>query len=341
MTKGEFIRDLYLFAKERPEYIRFGQFIFNYIEETYGVARDVQFIDKVDCFYVDENVDKFIDCAYKRIFSYLTIEALEDGLTAILDMTDDNEPIEYCIDEGEWITLKSGEKTQPINKGQKLSFKGERKPSKYNDNNIGRFTISKKCNLKGNCMSLLFGDNANKHTSLEGYTSVFSYLFAWCYKIVEIEANFLPATTLADKCYHSMFQGCTSLVNAPDLPSTTLAKYCYSYMFEGCTSLVNAPELPATTLAKYCYEYMFMRCTSLVTAPELPATTLANGCYYEMFKYCSKLNNITMLATDISASNCLTYWVSGVALTGTLIKSPSMDNILYLIPEKWTIQDYK
>ena len=36
-------------------------------------------------------------------------------------------------------------------------------------------------------------------------------------------------------------------------------------MFEGCTSLVNAPELPATTLARGCYDLMFKGCTSLTS----------------------------------------------------------------------------
>ena len=34
-----------------------------------------------------------------------------------------------------------------------------------------------------------------------------------------------------------MFQGCTSLTQAPELPATTLASYCYYSMFSGCTSL--------------------------------------------------------------------------------------------------------
>jgi hypothetical protein len=79
-----------------------------------------------------------------------------------------------------------------------------------------------------------------------------------------------------------MFQGCTSLVNAPSLPATTLAAYCYYYMFYGCTSLVNAPALPATTLANDCYVSMFQGCTSLqvvstaFTITTLPANALLN-----------------------------------------------------------------
>ena len=61
---------------------------------------------------------------------------------------------------------------------------------------------------------------------------------------------------------------------------------------------------------------MFYGCTSLTTAPELPATTLIANCYNNMFSSCSSLNKIITYAADISATNCLIDWVSGVAATG-------------------------
>jgi hypothetical protein len=47
-----------------------------------------------------------------------------------------------------------------------------------------------------------------------------------------------------------------------------------------------------------------------------------------------------MLATDISASNCLTNWVSGVASTGTFVKHPDMTSLpsgVSGIPSGWTV----
>jgi hypothetical protein len=115
-----------------------------------------------------------------------------------------------------------------------------------------------------------------------------------------------------------MFKDCTSLTTAPNLPATTLEYYCYNNMFEGCTGLTTAQsKLPATTLANSCYLSMFQGCTSLTKAPELPATALTNACYYGMFKNCTSLNYIKCLATNISESNCTTYWVQDVAPTGT------------------------
>lgn len=50
--------------KNKPEGWRNGQFVFNYIDRNYGVARTVQFKDGVDCFYDDDSIDSFIEhCA--------------------------------------------------------------------------------------------------------------------------------------------------------------------------------------------------------------------------------------------------------------------------------------
>ena len=190
--------------------------------------------------------------------NYLTIEALEDNLT--VTFTND---IEYTIDGNEWITLKASSESQPINIGQTLSFRGELIPNK--SNGIGTFTINKRCNLKGNCMSMLFGDNAANNYSLRGKNYAFYGLFQGCSDIVNVDSNFLPATTLTDFCYDHMFYGCTSLTTAPELPATTLELECYGYMFQNCSSLTTAPELPATTLVSFCYIYMFYGCTRIST----------------------------------------------------------------------------
>ena len=126
------------------------------------------------------------------------------------------------------------------------------------------------------------------------------------------------------------------------LPATTLANSCYYGMFSGCTGLTTAPELPASTLAINCYQRMFQYCEKLTTAPELPATTLAYGCYRDMFNGCTNLNHIECLATDISASDCLTNWVSGVASTGTFVKDASMTSWTEGtsgIPTGWTVEE--
>ena len=168
--------------------------------------------------------------------------------------------------------------------------------------------------------------------------SCYNAMFYNCSSLTTAPA--LPATTLISNCYYSMFRNCTSLTTAPALPAITLAYSCYNAMFYNCSSLTTAPALPATTLADSCYSGMFQNCTSLTTSPALPATTLADSCYNSMFRGCTSLNYVKMLATDISASNCLYYWVQNVAPTGTFIKHPDANIPTGIdgIPTGWTVE---
>ena len=255
------------------------------------------------------NSDMYFDFS-----SYLTIEALEDNLT--VTFTND---IYYGIDGKEWIKLNAGVETPPINVGQTLSFKGELIPN--SSSGIGTFTISKKCNLKGNCMSLLFGDNAANNYSLRGKDWAFHNLFYNCKNIVNVDGNFLPATTLSTYCYYTMFYGCTSLTQAPKLSTSNLEKQCYYAMFSHCTSLTQAPELPATTLASQCYDQMFHGCEALTMAPELPATALSYGCYSNMFNGCTSLTTAPELPATALSNSCYSGMFEGCS---NLTTSPEL-----------------
>ena len=270
----------------------------------------------------------------------------------------------YSLNNGStWTALGDGESTPIITSGNKILWKGDLVPS-YDG--IGTFSSDADYNASGNIMSLLYGDDfyANDKSIRVEYAfeslfngdthiltppllpaislsrSCYTNMFYWCTNL--ITAPELPATTLASDCYSSMFQGCTSLTTAPDLPATTLTDYCYSYMFEGCTSLTTAPALPATTLETSCYRYMFQGCTRLIRAPELPATTLESNCYRNMFYGCTLLNYIKCLATNISASNSLTAWVTSVPFKGAFVKAADMKSWRRGpdgIPPGWTVVD--
>ena len=307
-------------------------------------------------------------------YDYLTIEALEDGLSVKMTYND----CEYSIDRSsKWYPLNKGTYTPAINTGQTLSFRAN--ATVYNNFNnskygIGTFTITKKCNVWGNVMSLMNKDNPHEATledrnfddlfshcstivsckdlCLPTYTKRYCYasMFYGCTSLVN--APELPATDLTVRCYYNMFNGCTSLVNAPELPAMTVFGGSYERMFYGCTSLVNAPELPATELNYYyvggsdfagCYKEMFKGCTSLVNAPELPATTLVVDCYVYMFYGCSNLNYIKAMFTNApsSVSNATQNWVIGVSSVGTFVKNSAATwDIVGVdgIPEGWTVE---
>jgi hypothetical protein len=72
MTYGDFITQIWKEVAKCPKSWRRGQSVFNVIEEQFGsIARDVQFIDGVDCFYRDddETINLFIDHAWIRYAS--------------------------------------------------------------------------------------------------------------------------------------------------------------------------------------------------------------------------------------------------------------------------------
>lgn len=66
LGKKQFEAPIWEAVNNRPKYIRRGQQVFNTVEELYGVAREVQFVDGVDCFYLDKNIEPFLEKAYNR-----------------------------------------------------------------------------------------------------------------------------------------------------------------------------------------------------------------------------------------------------------------------------------
>ena len=153
---------------------------------------------------------------------------------------------------------------------------------------------------------------AGNHPTMASYC--YFYMFNGCTSLTQAPA--LPTTTLATNCYAYMFYGCTALTKAPLLPATTLADSCYSNMFFGCTSLTQAPILPATTLANYCYNGMFQGCTALTQASALPATTLAQSCYKSMFNRCTNLTQApNVLPATTLAESCYMYMFEFTAIT--------------------------
>lgn len=193
---------------------------------------------------------RFMSNSVIDINNYLTIVALEDGLTAQLLFN----ACEYCVDgDGDWKSLPADTNTKMINTGQTLSFRGNLIPT--TNRGIGSFTISKSCNLEGNCMSMLFGDDAANNFSLSGKSNAFNGLFQYCTRIKSVSSGFLPATILANYCYRFMFSHCTSLTTAPELPAIDLVSGCYDSMFEDCSKLNYIKAMFTTEPSGYYNSY--------------------------------------------------------------------------------------
>lgn len=236
---------------------------------------------------------------------YLTFLALEDGT---FNFT--RNAINYSLDDGQtWTALPTNTSTQTVTAGSKIMFKGNASITSYG---IGTFSSTGNYEAMGNPYSLRYDDDFDG--VLESGTNEFKNLFSGSTGLISAEHLALPAETLAQGCYATMFYGCTSLTTAPELPATTLVVDCYGDMFNGCTSLTAAPALPAATLAA--------------------------NCYYGMFYGCTSLNYVKMLATDVSPIDCLLRWLSGVSSSGTFVKHPNanLPSGASGIPKGWTVE---
>lgn len=269
--------------------------------------------------------------------NYMTIEPLADGF----NFTCVNTNVEYTTDGKKWTKLSANTNSETFSSGQFISVRSKLQPGEY----FGRFLLrGAQCNLRGNCLSLIFGDYAKGKLDISQYTQVFYQTFYGQTGIISVEKNFLPALILGDGCYAEMFRECTILTSAPDLPATTLSINCYGAMFQRCIRLTTAQTiLPAMNLVNNCYQMMFINCTSLTTAPVLPATTLPNiTCYQQMFASCSKLSYLeihatTYFSTTLSLMQMLTN--AGTSATSKVIymHRGGKANVIKTLNTSWTI----
>ena len=289
----------------------------------------------------------FVPNPYKN--QYLTFEAVRAGTFSFSGTSGgsiDNVYIEYSLDSGTtWETLPRNVSTYTVQAGDKIMWKGNLTPgATYPYQGIGTFSSSDWYNVEGNPMSLLYGNNFSGRTSLVGSSYAFDGLFYGntglksiehlslpaktlsesCYAsmfngcgITSIPGNLLPATTMKRACYNNMFGACRSLTAIPSglLPALNLAEWCYASMFRGCSGLttVSSDLLPAETMSGWCYDLMFQNCTSLVTVPAdlLPGTTMAKDCYYGMFQGCTSLTTGPDLPASTLVEDCYEHLFYG------------------------------
>lgn len=315
-----------------------------------------RFIPVDDMEYISyiENTDKVHICNINEHSNdYLTFIAKSKGTFVFAGIMEVNK-ISYSLDNGRTWSEPSNNVSITVNKRNKVMWKGEMTPYTSETGNlvgIGFFDQSSaEFDIRGNIMSLLYGDEYRNVISLTGKDYAFCGLFANT-EVINARNLSLPATTLSVACYMQLFYNCTKLKATPVLPAETLAVNCYKYMFSNCTLLKYAPALNSVLLADSCYCNMFDGCTSLEIMPDLPATvlqpnaysnmfsncislktssvlyasTLVQDCYKEMFKNCITLNNITALFTTEPSDEYTKDWVYNVSETGVFSCSPDAE----------------
>jgi len=252
---------------------------------------------------------------------YICFEALEAGSTIDLDGYGRPSGFEYSTDGENWVDFNAV--ITLANVGDKCYFKT--KSPRYNIYHELFPGFSTTCNFKGsgnlkvsgNIMALL--DSENPPTTMtDDYANCFKQLFQYNENVSDASELVLPATTLAENCYYSMFSGCTKLEKAPSILATTLAKSCCNSMFYNCAKLTTAPPaLLAADLAESCYYSMFDRCSTLVTPPVMAAKILGDHSCQGMFSDCQLLTSAPDLSsiTTVGANSCDAMFARCLSLT--------------------------
>ena len=269
--------------------------------------------------------------------NYLTIESLYNNNDITFIKEGQMQPLTIYVstDDGQTWTAKTssdngGTVLATLNQGETLLLKGTNATYGY-DLNFGNKTYinsTQSCNIYGNIMSLIYGDNFVGQTTLDHTINAYAFakLFYKC-KVVSAENLMLPATTLSVGCYDSLFRECTRLTNTPELPALTLDSGCYYEMYRGCSDLFRAKELPATTLANYCYSGMYADCVYLYYPPTiLPANEVDYYSYASMFRGCSAMQYAPSIrATIVNGYGCTSMFYNcsnlytGPSISGTSI----------------------
>ena len=292
---------------------------------------------------------------------YLTIEPLETGFLLIGDTAPEfvGNQIQISRDNGAtWETISTTSVSPGniinVTEGQDILLKGYNQTnwtspetkegmkfqfeSGYYEN--GEYRACARFNLKGNMMSLVYGDDFRDKFTLES-GGTFFFMFQWCKSLISAEKVVLPATTLSEMCYQSLFGGCNNLEKAPlVLPAENLPNRCYKGMFEAtaieyapaimgryfgdgccfnmfasCSSLVEAPEIYAETVGELACHRMFSGCSNMTKVPSiLPALVLADGCYSYMFYNCSKITKSPKLPSAHLVESCYNSMFYGCSM---------------------------
>lgn len=164
----------------------------------------------------------------------------------------------------------------------------------------------------------LFVRNASDtSTELNSSTNQYRFTFdntVYAYgNVMSLLCKIPENAVIVQNAFRTLFYNDTTLVTGPDMPSETTASYCYMSMYSGCGSLVSISYLPAKTPSSYAYSSMCNNCGSLAT--------------------------VRTGMTNISATGCVSNWLSGVAASGTFYCDEDLSitaNSASGIPSGWT-----
>ena len=176
---------------------------------------------------------------------YLTITSLEDSnkIRVKGNSTSLNIPtIECSINGGQsWQSFTittTGTALATLNNDESVLLRATCSNT-TNSNGYITFNTTKKVDISGNIMSLVYGKKFKRKTDLSGKPYIFKNLFESATKIINAQNLILPATVLPNDCYNSMFRSCSGLLTVPEIPDVPMSTRCCWYMFSECSSLIT------------------------------------------------------------------------------------------------------
>lgn len=236
-----------------------------------------------------------------------------------------------------WNTLTAGVSIAVI-PPKKIVFKANL-TTLTSPKGIGTFSITgtaddSRCTLHGNCMSLLYGDDAVSHNTIP--ERAFASLFYNCTPIAAVNGPIQGNAFPTAGCFSQMFAYCENMVTGPYLFPYTAYERSYAQMFFGCKSLIETyGSFPHKVHPYSCFQ-MYYGCSSLKMHPDLPANGLdADRCYYQMYYGCSELDSISIGITSIGYAQVMGM-LDGVAPSGDIytVNNPNIKEAL--TPAGWT-----
>lgn len=298
----------------------------------------------------------------------LTFNVISGGTIYMSKKVND---LEYQVNNGSWTSVSDSAITFNTSAGDRISFRGLNTAytSNYSDNVSPTVSSSTECRFEaeGNMMSIIDKDN---YMTLDGVNrGVFCHFFRRCSGLTSVENLVLPATTLRGGCYFGLFRECINLEKSvKELPALSVPEYGYKSLYEACPKLVTVPIIRATAwTGTVCAQGMFNVCGSLSATPVLnlvsvtghqafsltfgsctsltqvnitfPETIPNSNLFFNgMFQGCTSLANITCLTSNPYES-AFAGWVKNVSPTGTFVKNPNATwpTGTSGIPEGWTI----
>lgn len=234
--------------------------------------------------------------------------------------------LEININSTGWTPYDIGTPIILTNKNDYVEMRnqGLQHPTNYSTSNYNVFekynwnSESGTANLivSGNLMYLFDKTGEKKDMPPYGFCNLF-YGGSTALLFKDIQ---LPATTLAEGCYYTMFkQGYNSSRKGvlPKLPALRMATLCYANMFADWAGENPEPDMiAATTLANSCFSGMFVAAYGITKAPRLPqVSTAPAGAFSAMFQS-------TNLKVTQGSGESLIFTAPSNAGTGNTIEDP-------------------